>query len=690
MRMTNIILFVVFIVINFTSTNVEAGCPGDVGICNWTPWKSWSNCIMTCGGGTKSRYSLYCCKSSLANDINACIRDCNHTMDYYYKYRYETQLCNTICYNGDYQYWNNICNCSDAFYGTCCGQECPHIEHCKRRRCSSPWDTKCLECNYDQILFKKTQNDTKCEQIPQNLTLHLENSPSKDQDLTNNAVTLKCTTGCISSTPSFIWYYLQSDGSESKWSDSEPTTHTIGQCKEFKKVFTSTLVLRKFTIFNDNTDNTVGFQCGATIINGTSDEVKIQSSVNIRFAVRVARVSLKIENSSRVSSLNVTDGISEVFKCTTSDSRPLPTIVWYIGRTEKKRVVGTESTHAFIPSISESGKEVYCKAFNIQPENEALSSNKVSLYVRERASVNSLYFEEHDGEANVTIDENYENLQLTCNISGNPASSVEIKFGVKRLIEKANINQLSFVRQRVACFHKGEYTCVGKDELGNVTNKTLNLSVNCLPRPDWQAISNTTCSIGEPVTLTFTAIAYPTPSSDGFKWYKKISNEWIPLQSNKDVQVSVIGLETNLTIVNVTQANLGQYRLTVENSVGIYNQYYFLIEKDDPSVDVGIETIESSDFKTATIILGIITVICIGTSAGIIIWFKRKTKGTDRKSCTKSLHQSQIESFNNESYETEMQECTGRVYENLPQQYADLNALPRDDMTNYDVIDNRL
>jgi hypothetical protein len=61
------------------------------------------------------------------------------------------------------------------------------------------------------------------------------------------------------------------------------------------------------------------------------------------------------------------------------------------------------------------------------------------------------------------------------------------------------------------------------------------------------------------------------------------------------------------------------------------NVIYFIINNlvsDDPSVDVGIETIESSDFKTATIILGIITVICIGTSAGIIIWLKRKTKGT--------------------------------------------------------------
>ncbi|XP_060565943.1 uncharacterized protein LOC132724974 [Ruditapes philippinarum] len=277
------------------------------------------------------------------------------------------------------------------------------------------------------------------EEIPQTFTLHLEHPPSKDHDLTCNAVTLKCTTGCIFLTPSFIWYYLQSDGLESIWSDSEPVTHTSGQCKEFEVVFTSTLVLQKYTVFNDVTDHTVRFQCGATILNSTTDEVKTQSSVNIRYAVRVAKVSLKIGNSSKASSLNVTDGISEIFKCTTSYSRPLPTIVWYIGRTEKIRVVGTESTLAFIASKADTGKDVYCKAFNIQPENEALFSNKVSLHV-----------------------------------------------------------------------------------------------------------------------------------------------------------------------------------------------------KDDPSVDVGLETMDSSDFKTATIVLGIISVICAGTSAGIVIWFKRKTKGTDSKSCTKS------------------------------------------------------
>jgi hypothetical protein len=121
------------------------------------------------------------------------------------------------------------------------------------------------------------------------------------------------------------------------------------------------------------------------------------------------------------------------------------------------------------------------------------------------------------------------------------------------------------------------------------------------PRPDWQAISNTTCTVGAPVT--FTAIAYPTPSFNEFKWYKEISNEWIPQQSSKDVQISVIGLETNLRIFNVTQANLGKYRLTVENSIGKYNQHYILIQKGKTLTCLYHRTISNCDFHEKYVFL---------------------------------------------------------------------------------------
>jgi hypothetical protein len=70
----------------------------------------------------------------------------------------------------------------------------------------------------------------------------------------------------------------------SEWSRSEPVTDTVEQCTEVEKVYTSTLKLRKYTVLNDNADRTVRFQCGVMILNGTTDEVYTQSSVNIRFA----------------------------------------------------------------------------------------------------------------------------------------------------------------------------------------------------------------------------------------------------------------------------------------------------------------------------------------------------------------------------------------------------------------------
>jgi hypothetical protein len=120
-----------------------------------------------------------------------------------------------------------------------------------------------------------------------------------------------------------------------------------------------------------------------------SDNIKV-IFLNIKifhFEVRVTNVSLWIRNSVQANSLNLTAGISETFTCTTSVSRPLPTIIWYIGRTEQKRVVGTESNFAFIPKITDNGQQVYCKAFNIQPESEALLSDKVVLNVKGKSNL---------------------------------------------------------------------------------------------------------------------------------------------------------------------------------------------------------------------------------------------------------------------------------------------------------------
>ena len=112
--------FVALILVSFMFVDVKAGCSGGVSRCNWTPWKSWSECSRTCGGGTRYRHRHYCCKASLAGDIKACLENCVRSMSYYFSHNSETQSCNTWCYNNGKMDRFISCTCSDPVYGTCC------------------------------------------------------------------------------------------------------------------------------------------------------------------------------------------------------------------------------------------------------------------------------------------------------------------------------------------------------------------------------------------------------------------------------------------------------------------------------------------------------------------------------------------------------------------------------------------
>lgn len=96
------------------------------------------------------------------------------------------------------------------------------------------------------------------------------------------------------------------------------------------------------------------------------------------------------------------------------------------------------------------------------------------------------------------------------------------------------------------------------------------------PRPLHQVKENVTSSKYVPVTLIFTVIAYPEPGPTGFTWHKEVGTRWTPLLSNADIHISSTGLQTNLTIMNVSQSDYGQYRITTVNSIGTFEQYLFL------------------------------------------------------------------------------------------------------------------
>ena len=63
-----------------------------------------------------------------------------------------------------------------------------------------------------------------------------------------------------------------------------------------------------------------------------------------------------------------------------STSRPPPTVIWYIGSIIRQQ--STSTSYMVIASESNHNKEIYCKAYNLQPESQAVESSKPKLYVR--------------------------------------------------------------------------------------------------------------------------------------------------------------------------------------------------------------------------------------------------------------------------------------------------------------------
>ncbi|XP_060569150.1 uncharacterized protein LOC132727608, partial [Ruditapes philippinarum] len=115
-------------------------------------------------------------------------------------------------------------------------------------------------------------------------SLQYDHPPNHAQDLVQNSVTLRCSTGCAYPSPNFIWYYIKTNGSRQKWSTTTPVTNRTGDCTDSEKIYTSTLTLPRNTVFTDDTDTIVKFQCGAISETGAKYQLFTQTSVDIRFA----------------------------------------------------------------------------------------------------------------------------------------------------------------------------------------------------------------------------------------------------------------------------------------------------------------------------------------------------------------------------------------------------------------------
>ncbi|XP_060605585.1 roundabout homolog 1-like, partial [Ruditapes philippinarum] len=247
--------------------------------------------------------------------------------------------------------------------------------------------------------------------------------------------------------------------SRQEWSTTAPVTEKNGSCTDSEKIYTSTLTLSRYTVFTDNTDITVKFQCGAISITGTEDQLFTQTSANVRFAVRVSTVTLKNGNSVSSNPLEVNNGEPHTLTCTSSVSRPTATIIWYFGGQGQKRETTNTSSFTFTPEYSDNQKQVYCIAFNLQTENQAVSSNVVSLYVK--VKVANVTLKDGNTESSGTLEvTNGVSKILTCSASeSRPTATIIWYIGENDEKKRETVTISTFTFTPVISDHNKQVYC---------------------------------------------------------------------------------------------------------------------------------------------------------------------------------------------------------------------------------------
>ncbi|XP_053379909.1 hemicentin-1-like isoform X3 [Mercenaria mercenaria] len=259
--------------------------------------------------------------------------------------------------------------------------------------------------------------------------------------------------------------------------------------------------------------------------------------------------------------------------------------------------------HLVIQKVLRNDSMMYTCTVNntMEPTAGDLTDGRTSkhfqLDVLYKSSVVDFFVDGYHGQNPVTIDENT-TVEFRCNIDSNPKSTITIYF-MDQILKTTTNDALALVymSQSAGCLHAGVYVCTGMNKYNNgePSKKYFTLNVKCFPRPSPTVKIRDRIFTAEqvPVTLSFTALAYPVPDISGYKWRKYIGSVWRPLAASENIIINTSGLQSNLTILEVAGTDYGTYRLDIENALGIFEQLFTVGPEEKPYPPTDFEHIEA-------------------------------------------------------------------------------------------------
>ncbi|XP_060597477.1 hemicentin-2-like [Ruditapes philippinarum] len=358
-----------------------------------------------------------------------------------------------------------------------------------------------------------------------------------------------------------------------------------------------------------------------------------------------------------INNISVVENSSFTVTCKASGS-PSPTYTW-------ETISKDKSPNLTMHNINRDQRGEYaCIAENILrrsiPEYEERRNITTFLFIDVLfpSKIDKFFVQGNDNTSFIQITEN-KTLTFNCSVESNPGSYMTLTFKEKALLRKSSANTLIHTHRIRSCLDEGIYKCSANNSFNRMTSsKELLVKVRCSPlaSPLFYLNTNVNSNLHETITLSYIALANPKPD---FEWFKDKGTYWEKLIDVTNIKIVTLGLTSNLTFKTVTETDYGQYKLIIQNEIGLSQQIFNLIPRMKPSE------------KNNNIIGILVGTVCgiFGASLSVMlfVWiFRRRRIGRE----TNEPHYQNMTTFRKQ---TESKPARVNNKDKMPRQESDLN-----------------
>ncbi|XP_060565354.1 nephrin-like [Ruditapes philippinarum] len=178
-------------------------------------------------------------------------------------------------------------------------------------------------------------------------------------------------------------------------------------------------------------------------------------------------------------------------------------------------------------------------------------------------------------------------VSLECTAEANPVSDLSIyNTSGKRISSVKNRNVLLYSINNASYENAGKYKCEGRNNYtkDKPSVSELTMIVKCSPRPSLDSIFPNKIAAAQYTNKTMNFVAYEYLDEENkteFMWFhKNIAIE----RSDEKFEIFTIGLNSSLSVRNITQIDFGEYSVKVSNTIGEYTHHFMLQAEDKPDM----------------------------------------------------------------------------------------------------------